>query len=262
MQRRRPWPSCPRCSGRHPCRVSARGSGRCRAFAPRWGRSSVSSAPETSASINGGYDPCGHRQRLDRRRRPVAARGPGSGRRGRRCGRRAGVRVDRGARRYAFVQRSAGTSPALEAAGGVSAVRSRFGISTRLRMPFYLIPGDLLLASPLVLALPRDLHRHGGHRQQRRPDSLAVGVGDPLRALPVRARARTRRHLLRLRLREHDGRAGRDAGCRTARRRFQVDPLRPADPGVPALSRVRHQAEFGGADPAVCRCRRSAAARR
>jgi hypothetical protein len=40
-------------------------------------------------------------------------------------------------------------SPALEAAGGVSAVRSRFGISTRLRMPFYLIPGDLLLALPL-----------------------------------------------------------------------------------------------------------------
>jgi hypothetical protein len=41
------------------------------------------------------------------------------------------------------------SSPALEAAGGVAAVRSRFGISTRLRMPFYLIPGDLLLASPM-----------------------------------------------------------------------------------------------------------------
>jgi hypothetical protein len=41
------------------------------------------------------------------------------------------------------------SSPALEAAGGVSAVRSRFGISTRVRMPFYLIPGDLLLAAPL-----------------------------------------------------------------------------------------------------------------
>ena len=45
-------------------------------------------------------------------------------------------------------------SPALEAAGGVSAVRSRFGISTRLRMPFYLIPGDLLFLSPLYLASP------------------------------------------------------------------------------------------------------------
>ena len=46
------------------------------------------------------------------------------------------------------------SSAALEAAGGVSAVRSRFGIATRLRMPFYLIPGDLLLASPLYLFAP------------------------------------------------------------------------------------------------------------
>ena len=43
------------------------------------------------------------------------------------------------------------SSPALEAIGGVSAIASRFGISTRLRMPFYVIPGDLLLASPLYL---------------------------------------------------------------------------------------------------------------
>ncbi len=46
------------------------------------------------------------------------------------------------------------TSPALLAAGGASAIRSRFGLSTRLRMPFYLIPGDLLLASPLYLVSP------------------------------------------------------------------------------------------------------------
>ncbi len=46
------------------------------------------------------------------------------------------------------------SSAAVEAAGGVSAVRSRFGIATRLRMPFYLIPGDLLLASPLYLFAP------------------------------------------------------------------------------------------------------------
>lgn len=45
-------------------------------------------------------------------------------------------------------------SPALEAAGGVAAVRSRFGISTRLRMPFYLVPGDLLFLSPLYLVKP------------------------------------------------------------------------------------------------------------
>jgi hypothetical protein len=46
------------------------------------------------------------------------------------------------------------SSPALEAAGGAAAVRSRFGITTRVRMPFYLIPGDLLLASPLYLISP------------------------------------------------------------------------------------------------------------
>ncbi len=46
------------------------------------------------------------------------------------------------------------TSPALVAAGGASAIRSRFGISSRLRMPFYLIPGDLLFASPLYFVSP------------------------------------------------------------------------------------------------------------
>jgi hypothetical protein len=46
------------------------------------------------------------------------------------------------------------SSPALEAAGGVAAVRSRFGIATRLRMPFYLIPGDLLFLSPVYLFSP------------------------------------------------------------------------------------------------------------
>jgi hypothetical protein len=46
------------------------------------------------------------------------------------------------------------TSPALAAAGGVAAIRSRFGISTRLRMPFYIVPGDLLFLSPVYLFSP------------------------------------------------------------------------------------------------------------
>jgi hypothetical protein len=46
------------------------------------------------------------------------------------------------------------SSGALEAAGGAAAVRSRFGISTRVRMPFYLLPADLLLLSPLYLIAP------------------------------------------------------------------------------------------------------------
>jgi hypothetical protein len=47
------------------------------------------------------------------------------------------------------------SSAALAAANGLSALPSRFGISTRLRMPFYLLPGDLLLASPLYLFSPQ-----------------------------------------------------------------------------------------------------------
>ena len=46
------------------------------------------------------------------------------------------------------------SSSALQALDGAPAVRSRIGFSTRLRMPFYLIPGDLLLLSPLYLASP------------------------------------------------------------------------------------------------------------
>jgi hypothetical protein len=47
------------------------------------------------------------------------------------------------------------TSPELDAVGGAAAVRSRLGFSTRVRMPFYLIPGDLLLLSPLYFISPK-----------------------------------------------------------------------------------------------------------
>jgi len=46
------------------------------------------------------------------------------------------------------------SSPALDAAGGVAAIPSRFGISTRLRMPFYLVPGDLLFMAPMYFISP------------------------------------------------------------------------------------------------------------
>ena len=41
-------------------------------------------------------------------------------------------------------------------------------------MPFYLVPGDLLLMSPLYLVSP-SLHRHGGHGEQRRADAWQSG---------------------------------------------------------------------------------------
>jgi hypothetical protein len=43
------------------------------------------------------------------------------------------------------------SSPVLDAVNGSAAIPARFGVSSRLRMPFYLIPGDLLLLSPLFL---------------------------------------------------------------------------------------------------------------
>ena len=46
------------------------------------------------------------------------------------------------------------SSPAIEAAGGTAAVHSRIGFSTRARMPFYLLPFDLLLLSPMYLISP------------------------------------------------------------------------------------------------------------
>ncbi len=46
-------------------------------------------------------------------------------------------------------------NPALEAANGSAAIPSRFGIATRLRMPFYLIPGDLLFLAPVYLFSPK-----------------------------------------------------------------------------------------------------------
>ena len=46
------------------------------------------------------------------------------------------------------------STPALEAAGGAAAVRARIGASARVRMPFYLLPFDLLLLSPMYLVSP------------------------------------------------------------------------------------------------------------
>jgi hypothetical protein len=50
---------------------------------------------------------------------------------------------------------SVGDSDAAKAGGNLTAaIPSRTGIATRLRMPFYLIPGDLILLSPMLLFSP------------------------------------------------------------------------------------------------------------
>ena len=127
-------------------------------------------------SVDGGYVPAVADDGCDRRRRPVAARGPGPGRRDRRVGRRAGVRLDRTARRHRLDPRPAGVVVRRERR------RRRVGRPVALR---HLHPrcacrstwcrATCCCSSPMYLFSPDDLHRHGGHRQQRRTDSLADG---------------------------------------------------------------------------------------
>lgn len=47
-----------------------------------------------------------------------------------------------------------GASPAQEVGSSTALIPSRMALTARLRMPFYLIPGDLLLAAPLWLVSP------------------------------------------------------------------------------------------------------------
>ena len=83
-----------------------------------------------------------------------------------------------------------------------------------------------------------------------------VGHGD--RPLPVRPRARARRDLLRPDGRDQLIAPAIDARRAGAHRQFQVHRLRPADPGVPPLSRLLDQPELVGRVPAVRRGRRAA----
>ena len=48
---------------------------------------------------------------------------------------------------------------AQDAGSFTTAIPGRTGFSARLRMPFYLIPGDLLLLSPLYLVMPTNYER-------------------------------------------------------------------------------------------------------
>ena len=153
--RRRPSCRPSRCSARRRCRASARAWAPCRAFAPRWGRSSVSPGPWRRAPSTA----------VTCRRWPTTARSlaptcP--------CARAWAWTACWGNRATGWCSRRSActatpTRPTtcrirrrrVDAAGGVAAVRSRFGISTRLRMPFYLVPGDLLLLVAHVLLFAR-----------------------------------------------------------------------------------------------------------
>ena len=116
---------------------------------------------------------------------------------------------------------------------GAATLPGRTALTVRLRVPFWLIPGDLLLATPvLAFSSPQTLQngRAGG---QRRPHPLADRHRHPHRPLPVRARTRGGPELLSLppgRPRAYSD-SGRGADQRDARRH-------PLDAGGAADSRV------------------------
>ena len=150
------------------------------------------------------------------------------------------------------------SSPGVSAAGGVAAVRSRFGISTRLRMPFYLVPGDLLLLAPLYFFSPDDYTdmavtaSNGGLIPWQNGWATRIGrfqfvLGRELGAT-FYGYGLENSTLVPGAL--PDGEPTGDG--------LQVDLLRPADPRVPALPGVRHQAELRDPGAAVCRRRRAA----
>ena len=76
-------------------------------------------------------------------------------------------------------------------AARIRAIAIVTGLTTRVRMPFYLTPGDLLFLSPSLPLFAGPLPRHGRRRRERRFDPMAVGTGDRDRPLSVRTRPGT-----------------------------------------------------------------------
>ena len=77
-----------------------------------------------------------------------------------------------------------------------AAVPSHTGISTRVRMPFFLIPGDLFLLSPLYFIAPDRYMQMAVTASNGGLAQLAVRMGHPDRPLSVRTRPGARGDLL------------------------------------------------------------------
>ena len=176
--------------------------------------------------IDGGLSELQTRPGVHGGSRPLRSRRLRAGRGARRGRRRAGVCAPSACaptlpRSIRFNENFPGS-----AGGNLSAaIPARTGLALRFRMPFYLVPGDLLLLSPLYLVDPKAYSKlavtagNGGLI----PWQLGMGHGD--RPLPVRARARTGHHLLRPgRSRPADRAALRCDGT-GAHRQFQVNRL-------------------------------------
>ncbi len=134
-----------------------------------------------------------------------------------------------------------------------AAIPARSGLSTRIRMPYYLIPGDLLFLSPMYFFNPEKYTQLAVTASNGGLLRWQQGLGHAHRPIPVRAGARARRDLLWAMGRPAVGRATRSPRRRRARGQLQVDVLRPADPRVPSLPRVLRKPELDCLVPAVRR---------
>ena len=77
-----------------------------------------------------------------------------------------------------------------------AAIPARSGLSTRIRMPYYLIPGDLLFLSPMYFFNPEKYTQLAVTASNGGLLGPGTGLGDALRPTPVRPGARARRDLL------------------------------------------------------------------
>ena len=107
----------------------------------------------------------------------------------------------------------------------------------RFRAPFWLVPGDLILAAPiLLLTAPQKFHGDGGGRRDRRPDPLAAPLPHAGRLVPAHARAAKSGR------RSSATPAGSTSSSRSTAneepidRRLQIGRRRDPDPRVPSRS--------------------------
>ena len=138
-----------------------------------------------------------------------------------------------------------------------AAIPARSGLSTRIRMPYYLIPGDLLFLSPMYFFNPEKYTQlavtasNGGLFGWQQ--GWATGIGR-FQFVLGRELGVTFYGLW------GDTPVGR-AACaprrRWARGQLQVDVLRPADPRVPTLPRILRKPELDRLVPVVRRRRRA-----
>ena len=153
---------------------------------------------------------------------------------------------------------------------GAATVPGRGAITARLRVPFWLIPGDLVLAAPVLASvLAANVAEDGRAGGQRWPHPLAGRHRHPYWPLPVRARTRGGPELLSLpseRPHAHsDPRGGADqrhprrtplAAGGAAHSRVSSLPLFRAGPelqsGGSVLCRIRHAAPVLGRLPGGC----------